>query len=303
MLILIALATFVALSFGLFTLLRPSSEAAGIARRLPSAERTGPAPRVTGSFLGRAFRPRVRSLGRFLHALAPPSLVHRIERMLIEAGEPWSAPGFLTTWALVALGSVALTAWFAGVADLKPLQLLGTSLLLVVFPVLVPYALLRRKSKNRRKQITNALPDALDLLTACVESGMGSDAAFAVVTEKSRGPLADTFTDYMRQVGLGRPRRVALMDVAERTGVPDLVALAAAIQQGDELGTSLGDVLRRQAVELRLMRRTRAQIAAQRAPVLMTIPLALCFLPAMVAVVVVPAALNFMDFVQDLGKQ
>src|SRR5690606_32122903 len=119
--------------------------------------------------------------------------------------------------------------------------------------------------------------------------------------EKTEGPLSDTFALYLRQVGLGRARQDALLYVAERSGVPDLIGIAHSVNQGDELGTPLGDVLRRQAEELRLARRQRAQVAAQRAPVLMTIPLALCFLPAMVAVVIVPSIMNLINFVGDLG--
>jgi tight adherence protein C len=114
--------------------------------------------------------------------------------------------------------------------------------------------------------------------------------------------LADTVRLYLRQVGLGRSRRDALVYVADRTGVQDLIGLAASVAQGEELGTSIADVLRRQAEDLRVSRRQRAQAAAQRAPVLMTIPLVLCFMPAMAAVVVIPSILNLIDFTQTVGK-
>jgi tight adherence protein C len=141
----------------------------------------------------------------------------------------------------------------------------------------------------------------MDLLSTSVEAGLGVDAAFALVTQKTSGPLTEAFALYLRQVGLGRGRQDALVYVAERTGVPDLIGIANTVNQGEELGTPLGDVLRRQAEDLRAARRQRAQIAAQRAPVLMTIPMALCFLPAMGAVVVVPSILTLFRFVGDLG--
>jgi tight adherence protein C len=97
---------------------------------------------------------------------------------------------------------------------------------------------------------------------------------------------------------LGRARRDALKYAADRTGVQDLITLAAAINQGEELGTTMGDVMRRQAKELRTLRRQRIQEAAQRAPVKMTIPLATCFLPAMAAIVVVPSILNLLNFLE-----
>ncbi|MGE5597575.1 MAG: type II secretion system F family protein, partial [Hyphomicrobiales bacterium] len=215
---------------------------------------------------------------------------------------PWSLGGFLTTWALsIALG-VAFYLWVVlSAGSLTPLQMFAFGIAFLPFPVLIPYAVLRRRVKNRTTKITRGLADALDLLTTCVEAGMGVDAAFALVTERTEGPLSETFSAYLRQVGLGRSRRDALTYVADRTGVEDLIQLAAAINQGEELGTTLGDVLRHQAKELRAIRKQRAQEAAQRAPVLMTIPLALCFLPAMGAVVVVPSILNLINFIQDLG--
>jgi tight adherence protein C len=91
------------------------------------------------------------------------------------------------------------------------------------------------------------------------------------------------------------------MYVADRSGVQDLIRVARSVNQGTALGTPVGDVLRVQAEELRVARRQRAQVAAQRAPVLMTIPLALCFLPATAAVVIVPSMLNFVRYLGDLG--
>src|SRR5438094_9390699 len=131
-----------------------------------------------------------------------------------------------------------------------------------------PYALLRRRANGRRKAITRALPDALDLLTTGVEAGLGVDAAFVMVTEKTGGPLSETFSNYLRQVGLGRSRRDALTDVADRSGVQDLIRVAASVAQAEQMGAVLGDVLRVQAEDLRLLRRQRAQERAQRAPVL-----------------------------------
>jgi len=92
-----------------------------------------------------------------------------------------------------------------------------------------------------------------------------------------------------------------LLDVAERTGVQDFVKLATTVAQATEVGTTMGDVLRLEAHDLRARRRMRAQEAAQKAPVWMVIPMALCFTPAMAAVIIVPSILNVLKFVGDLG--
>src|SRR5439155_23900901 len=98
----------------------------------------------------------------------------------------------------------------------------------------VPYAMLRRRSNARRKAITRALPDALDLLVTGVEAGLGVDAAFVMVTEKTGGPLSETFASYLRQIGLGRSRRDAFIDIANRSGVTDLIRVAAAVAQAEQ---------------------------------------------------------------------
>ena len=155
--------------------------------------------------------------------------------------------------------------------------------------------------RRRQRSITHELPYALDLIVTCVEAGLGVDAAFAAVTERTSGPISQTLSHYLREVGLGRPRRDALVSAADRTGVIDLMRISAAVAQAEEMGTTLGDVLRVQAEELRLIRRQRAQEAAQRAPVWMTIPLIFCFLPAMGVVVIVPSLITFLNLLFSFG--
>ena len=82
-----------------------------------------------------------------------------------------------------------------------------------------PYAALRRRVRKRQQAIVRELPYALDLIVTCVEAGLGVDAAFAAVAERTSGPISQTLYHYLREVGLGRPRRDALADAAERTGL------------------------------------------------------------------------------------
>lgn len=257
---------------------------------------------LQGSPFARLAWPSIRQLGSALSALLPTNFVREVERQLIMANQPASLGTFLFWWVLFA--AIALTAYLLVVTNssLTATQLLVTGPLLTVLVLMVPFSMLRRRARRRRKLIERALPDALDLLVTGVEAGLGVDAAFAMVAERSAGPIAETFGDYLRQIGLGRQRQDALSDVAQRTGVDDLIRLSLAVAQSTEVGTNLGDVLRLQAQELRTRRRLRAQEAGQKAPVWMVIPLALCFLPAMVAVIIVPSMLNFLEFVGGLGE-
>lgn len=301
MLTFVFLLVFGAVSLATWELLRPKEDVIGrrIMGESPAFTRER---RLSGSFSSRTLRPAVQRLGRRISGLLPQNFVRTMNRMLEMADEPWSLSGFLTTWAIVVVVSVALFGWVVSSSDsITALQVFVLAFGLLPLPVMLPYVVLRRRVKNRQARIVRALPDAMDLLVTSVEAGMGVDAAFGLVTERTAGPLSETFALYLRQVGLGRSRREALAFVSERTGVQDLLNLSASIVQGEELGTSMGDVLRRQSEDLRALRAQRARERAQRAPVLMTIPLVLFFMPAMGAVIVVPSILNLVDFVGELG--
>ncbi len=303
MLFLVALLVFGSVSAGAWEVLRPKENVVGRRLGLDAPAAAGPASALVPGAARRGLLGRVSGgLGSLLARVLPGNFVRQIDRMLVMANAPWSLPGFLATCAFsVVTGLVLLTYVITSIDGITSTQIFTYTILIVPFSVLIPYALLRRRVKTRQKLLIRGLPDGIDLLVTCIEAGIGVDSAFAMVTEKSEGPLAETFALYLRQVGLGRPRREALNYVAQRSGVPDLLSLAAAVAQAEDLGTTLGDVLRVQAEELRLARRQRAQTAAQRAPVLMTIPLALCFLPAMGAVIVVPSILNLINFAGHLG--
>ncbi len=304
LLALIAIVAFASVSLGAWELLRPKENV--VRRRILPEEviaRRREA-QLEGSVLRRMAGPAAARVGRALGMLLPQNLVRGIDRMLVMANEPWSLQAFLATWAASSAAGLLLIAYFKlARPDTTALQMLGVSLAVLPFAVLLPYVILRHRVQVRQISIVRTLPDALDLLVTCVEAGMGVDAAFATVAEKTSGPLSEALALYLKQVGLGMPRREALTNIAERTGVGDFIGFAGSISQAEDLGTTVGDVLRTQAEGLRLVRRQRAQEAAQRAPVLMTIPLALCFMPAMGAVVVVPSILNLLNFVGDMGAK
>lgn len=304
MLPIIAVLVFLAVGLTAFEVLRPKADP--VRRRLVTDMSTTPVPepkrRMEGSLSQRVFTPALGRAGHLAARLLPGHWIRAIEHMLIHANEPWSLPGFLGVWTLSIGIAFVVALWVnSAMAESATVLRFTTVGMVLATGAILPYARLRNLVRKRRKAIVRAMPDALDLLTTSVEAGLGVDAAFAIVVDKTTGPLSDTFALYLRQIGLGRGRQEALAYVADRTGVQDLIAIAHNVNQGEELGTPLGDVLRRQAEELRSLRRQRAQEAAQRAPVLMTIPMALCFLPAMIAVVIVPSIMNLMRFVQGLG--
>lgn len=252
---------------------------------------------LEGGPIRRLILPSLVRLSALLANLLPQNFVHGIDHKLTVANRPMSLSGFLLVWAgSISFGLLLVGAVIRVNPEISFSRFVVIGFMVMSFAVMLPYGMLWRRARRRSRAIQRALPDAMDLLVTSVEAGLGIDAAFALVTERSSGPIAEAFNDYLRQVGLGRTRRDALEDVAYRSGAEDLIRLAATVAQAAEVGTTIGDVIRLQAKELRALRRTRAQEAAQRAPVLMVIPLVFCFLPAMFAVLVVPSLINLFDF-------
>jgi tight adherence protein C len=163
--------------------------------------------------------------------------------------------------------------------------------------VVLPHVWLMQRMGQRQKVIIKSLPDAFDLITTCVEAGLGLDAALKRVSEKVEGPFADELRRTLRDISLGRMRRDALKELGDRTGVPDLVSFVNAVIQAEQMGSSVGQVLRVQADQLRVRRRQRAEEQAYKAPVKMIFPLVLCIFPTLFIVILGPAVITIMrDF-------
>jgi tight adherence protein C len=139
-----------------------------------------------------------------------------------------------------------------------------------------------------------ALPDALDLLTICVEAGLGFDGAMAKVNEKWENELSLSFGRVLREVQLGKLRREALRDMSDRIDLPEMTSFVAAIVQSEQLGVSMATVLRIQADQMRIRRRQAAEEKAQQAPVKMLFPMAGLIFPSIMILLLGPAAVQLM---------
>lgn len=161
----------------------------------------------------------------------------------------------------------------------------------------LPNLLLDRKIKNRQRELFESFPDALDLIRVCVSAGLGLDAAIARVGQELRlksAALAEEFRLLSLELRAGASRAQALRNLSMRTGVDDINALVAMLIQAERFGTNVSDSLRVHADALRTKRQLRAQEQAAKIPVKLTIPMALCILPALFIVVVGPAAINIL---------
>jgi tight adherence protein C len=158
----------------------------------------------------------------------------------------------------------------------------------------IPDLLLSSKITRRQKAIRKSMPDALDLLTICVEAGLGFDGALAKVCEKWDDELSWAFGRVLREIQLGKLRREALRDMADRMGIPEMTSFVAAVIQSEQLGVSMAKVLRIQSDQMRVKRRQAAEEEAHKAPIKMLIPMALLIFPSICIVLMSPALLMMM---------
>jgi tight adherence protein C len=248
------------------------------------------------SFNERVAFPVVDGLVRGLMSILPTSLVGRARRWLVIAGDKMTASQFFT---IVLVTSTLLPAiYFAfvwiTVGKMSALLLVPIPLL-AILGLILPLILLRRSAKSRQKRIWRSMPNAIDLMTTCVEAGLSLDFALQRVAERYKGAFSDEIHRMLREVGLGKTRREALVDMAERIDVPDITTFINSIVQAETLGTSIGQVLRVQAKQMRMKRRQRAEQMARQAPVKMVFPLVLFLMPSLFIVTIGPVVLNVID--------
>ena len=177
---------------------------------------------------------------------------------------------------------------------------------LVIVPIFTiigfffPQLWLQGKINARQDEVRKAMPDALDLLTICVEAGLGFDAAMSKVSEKWENELSFEFGRSIREVQLGKLRREALRDMADRIGLAEMTSFIAAVIQSEQLGVSMSTVLRIQSEQMRVKRRQAAEEKAHKAPVIMMMPMAFLIFPSIMIVLLTPAMLKLVNTFADL---
>jgi tight adherence protein C len=251
---------------------------------------------LTLPFSQRVVWPFFAGLGDGFAKLLPTTFVSRIRHLLMLAGEPLSVNGFLI---LMVITAVAVPALFLALlllanASFGSIQLLGL-FTFIFLGFYLPYLWLTRRVRRRQDEILKSLPNALDLVTTCVEAGLGLDSAFAKVAERLPGPFGDELARALREMALGRSRRDALREVGERTGVSDVITFVHSIIHAELTGSSIGDVLRVQADQMRTRRRQRVEQTAQKIPIWMTFPLVVFLLPSLFIAILGPAAIQVLD--------
>ena len=166
------------------------------------------------------------------------------------------------------------------------------------FGFLFPDAYLTMRIRTRREAMRAQLPDALDLLAVSVEAGLGLDGALTKLTEHMEGALVDEFALTLGEIRIGESRPEALKKLTERVRTPEIAAFVRSVIQADQLGISLGRILRVQAADSRLRRQAAAEEKAMKAPIKMLFPTVLFIFPAMFLVILGPAFLNLARYLK-----
>ena len=250
-------------------------------------------------FSERVILPIARKLGDFAINFTPQNWLNSISRKLELAGSPsrLDPSTYLSLQFVGALGfgGIMVFVTFFLMTSSSGGEKFLLSALGFILGFFLPQIYLSSMITRRQTSIRQALPDALDLLTICVEAGLGFDAAMVKVAEKWESPLSLAFARVIQEIQLGKLRREALRDMANNIEVSEMTSFVAVVIQSEMLGVSMSKVLRIQSDQMRVKRRQLAEEAAHKAPIKMLLPMALLIFPSLMLILFTPAALSVIN--------
>ncbi len=245
-------------------------------------------------FSERVLAPMIRRASSFMVRFTPARTLESTRHKLDLAGNPnnWTPSEFFGVRAVACVALGGLIFLVLSLANVEFLPRIGFTALFAVLGFMLPALWLGSKIRSRKNSVIKSLPDALDLLTICVEAGLGFDQAMQKVAEKWEDDLSRAFARVLHEIRLGKSRREALRDMANRLDVSDMTSFVAAVIQAEQLGVSIAKVLRIQSDQMRIRRRQRAEEKAHQAPVKMLFPMVFLIFPAIWVVLLGPALLQ-----------
>jgi tight adherence protein C len=252
------------------------------------AVRVAPAGRERTTLHERMLVPVSGRLARMMLRLNPRESLDAVQQKLLAAGMHDVSPsGFLAAKAILAGAGLLFGLLLTAIAGAQ------TGLLVTLACVaggwIAPGWIVGGRARRRREQVGRELPDVLDLLAVSVEAGLGFDGAIAKLTEHMEGSLVDEMSLALGEMRVGESRSEALKKMAGRVDTPEVSSFVRAIIQADQLGISLGKILRVQATDSRLKRQAAAEEKAMKAPIKMLFPTVAFVFPAMFIVILGPA--------------
>jgi len=252
---------------------------------------------MSDSLSNRLFGPAVEGFGKFMIKFSPKSKRDRLELLLKQSGKIEKTS--VGKWYMKKLIFGFILPLLLGILFFSS----GTTLLMslaqaAVIGFLIQFMLniiLKRGISARQKEIQNALPDALDLITVSVEAGLSFDGAVDRVIRQMPNALSAEFATALKEMRMGKTRREGLRALSERCDVDDLTTLVGALIQADELGVGIGKVLRIQSQQIREKRRQRAREKAMKAPIKLLFPLIFFIFPTIFVILLGPAVIQMAD--------
>ena len=248
-------------------------------------------------FRERVMAPLTTQVAKLMFKVNPKASTETVARKLMAAGMRNTSPnGFIASQGIFALiaGFFGLVLFGAAKPAMAPIFGLGMGVLGFMGPSFV----LNSRVRARSAAVAAELPDALDLLSVSVEAGLGFDGAVQKLTEHMKGPLIEEFELALGEMRIGESRVEALKKMSDRSASPEMASFVRAIVQADQLGISLGRILRVQAVDSRLKRQLLAEEKAMKAPIKMLFPTVGFIFPSMFIVILGPAFLNLSKIFQ-----
>lgn len=301
MVLFLTLVVFLAMTFGVLALYwLMESRSQSLPQRLKdlSASPSQPTP-VLGEKIGgwsSGLLERIRRKERITEdivAMMTSDQVTGARMLLIQAGfrHPLAYQAYFWVRVVLPCTLFVLAIVFGKARGIPNDKVFFLALLGLLFGFFLPLAFVRLRVRKHKEEITDYLPDALDLLVVCVEAGLGLNAAFVKISEEfklSSPTLSDEFDIVNREMVAGKPRMEALRALSDRTGVEEVKSLVAMLIQTEKLGTSLAQSLRVHSDSLRTKRRQRAEEAAAKTTIKLVFPLVFLLFPALFAVILGP---------------
>lgn len=245
-------------------------------------------------FYDRVVMPIFISIGDFFTRLTPSRISSNIEDKMWLAGytDKDRVNKFFTIQSIWLIALPATVGMLLYLLQMPWGKILPLMILTAVFSIIYPILRVNSRVIARKECIKRDLPNAIDLLVVSVEAGLGFDMAVEKVTEKISGPLAQEFGYTLNEIRMGKSRAAAFRELGVRTKVDELASFIGAIIQADQLGVSIGSVLRIQADAMRIRRRQSIEETSMKAPIKMLFPLIFFILPSIFVVILGPAIIN-----------
>lgn len=246
------------------------------------------------TFSERAIQPIYRIISSILLNFTPKYKINQLNKKLESAGLLKTIT--VENWLYNKLIITGITSVIIGLLTylIEP-NIVKAVVIVVIFIVFINVIYkfyLSKKISNRKNKIIKDLPFTLDLITVSVEAGLSFDGAIARVINNIQGELSNEFAKTLKEIRMGIDRKIALRNMSDRCNIKELSMLITSLIQADDLGVSLGNVLRIESNQLRERRKQVAREKAMKAPVKMLFPLIIFIFPAIFVIILGPAAIK-----------